>query len=282
MTTRDPGTINYDPFGDPYPNYDDFGDEINSQEGIIDSNRSTDQSYHGYDEIVLPPVEAATTSQSQSASATWKSGSEPDDWRVRLSLPLIESFQNSPLLAPLVKSNNALVFPYTPTIIMAQSANYNALSPVHSNYPFYSYQNSSIEPITINGDFYVETARDAAYWVGAVQYLRSVTKMFYGESSNLGNPPPVVKLNGYGDFVFNNIPVVITNFTVELLGDVDYISVESGGVGSSGSGKSVTHVPTQSVISVTCQPIYSRKEVSKFSLDDFVKGDYVLNGKGFI
>ena len=66
MTTRDPGTINYDPFGDPYPNYDDFGDEINSQEGIIDSNRSTDQSYHGYDEIVLPPVEAATTSQSQS------------------------------------------------------------------------------------------------------------------------------------------------------------------------------------------------------------------------
>ena len=33
-----------------------------------------------------------------------------------------------------------------------------------------------------------------------------------------------VKLNGYGDYVFNNVPVVITTFTVDMPSEVDYIA----------------------------------------------------------
>jgi hypothetical protein len=98
--------------------------------------------------------------------------------------------------------------------------------------------------------------------------------MAYGASSNQGSPPPVIKLNGYGDYVFKNVPVVVTMFSVDLPNDVDYIQV---GLGENGSW-----VPVRSQMSVTVQPIYSRKSVTQFSLDAFVNGSYVVNGKGFI
>ena len=60
----------------------------------------------------------------------------------------------------------------------------------------------------LSGDFFIQNGVEANYWVGAMHYLRSCTKMFYGgDASEIGAPPPVVKLNGYGDFVFNDVPL---------------------------------------------------------------------------
>lgn len=202
--------------------------------------------------------------------ANW--GSKTDlDWRVRLSVP--STYKSSPLLSPLLETNG-FMWPYTPQIILEHSANYNSLHPTHSNYPFPAYQNSQVNAMTIIGDFFVENEKEGQYWVAAVHYLRSITKMAYGASSNAGSPPPVVKLNGYGDYVFKDVPVVVQMFTVELPNDVDYIQV---GVGENG-----TWVPTRSSISVVVQPTYSRKNVTNFSLDAFVNGAYVVDKKGFI
>ena len=215
------------------------------------------------------------------------------DWRVKLSMPNIESFNKSPLLQPLAKTNG-LVFPYTPTIIVAHSANYSAITPTHTNYPYYAYQNSQVDQLVITGDFFVQNGIEAKYWVAALHYLRSVTKMFYGgEGDTLGAPPPVIKLNGYGDFIFNNVPCVVTNFTVDLPQDVDYIAT---GLNTPITTKSdqetdktpestrdgVSWAPTQSLITVTVQPIYSRREIEQFSLQKYVNGDYVKSGGGFI
>ena len=194
---------------------------------------------------------------------SWGSGGD-QDWRVRLSLPRNFAFQDSALLQKLIDTNG-LVFPYTPTILMQHNANYNALEPVHSNYPFYAYRNSRVEQMTLVGDFYVENADEGLYWIAAVHYLRSVTKMSYGQTSDRGAPPPVVKLNGYGDYVFKNVPVVVTNFTVELSPDVDYIHIP--GIGPNG-----TYCPTRSQIQVGVLPVYSRRSVEGFSLDSFVRG----------
>lgn len=217
------------------------------------------------------------------------------DWRVKLSVPDI--FQFSDVLRPLSRTGG-FVFPFTPTIILQHSANYNALQPVHSNYPFYNYQNSQVDQIVIGGDFFVENEEDAKYWVAATHYLKSVTKMFYGADSlgAAGNPPPIVRLNGYGDYVFNNVPVVILNFMVDMPQDVDYIkaNVFSGDATqtyaddfatepvSSESSGAVTWVPTQCTITVTVQPIYSRSSVEQFSLSKFVNGDYINTGKGYL
>ena len=194
------------------------------------------------------------------------------DWRVRLSLPL--TYQDPAIFKPLVVTNG-LVFPYTPNVILSNSASYNAIKPVHSNYPFFAYQNSQAEQITITGDFTVEKEYEATYWLAAVHYLRSISKMSYGTGSkDIGSPPPVVKLNGYGKHVFNDVPVVLINFSTELSNDVDYISVEMNGVKS--------HVPVRSTITVQLQPLYSRSTVQRFNLNDFINGKYITAFGKFI
>lgn len=217
------------------------------------------------------------------------SGTTHGDWRVKLSLP--DKLKNSPVLTPL-NSTEGLVFPYTPTVFIQHDANYDMLAPVHNNYPFPTYQGSSMQSIVINGEFIVQTPEEAQYWVAAVHYLRSVTKMDYGQGGS-GNPPPTVRLNGYGDFVFKNVPVVVTNFSIELPQDVDYISTQLENQGavisgtsraaSNGMSNAFSYVPTVSLLAVTLQPIYSRSQVEQFSLQRFVNGDYLGNdGSGFI
>jgi len=207
-----------------------------------------------------------------------------DDWRVRLSLP--PNIAKEPLFKPLDETNG-LVFPYTPTILIQHSANYDAMQPTHSNYPFPQYQNSQIDDIVITGDFFCENAVDAQYWAATLHYLRTVTKMAYGQSTNAGAPPPIVFLNGYGDFVFPNVPVIIKTFSIDLPSDVDYIKTQIDGTVQKtvtttlGSGVKQGWAPVQSQVMVTVSPIYSRARTSQFSLDTFVKGGYLKNG-GFM
>ena len=210
------------------------------------------------------------------------------DWRVRFEVPPISYFNDSVVFAPLKNSNNSMVFPRTPQIMVTHTANYNSLSPTHSNYAFPVYQSSSVEDITITGEFPVDNEADGLYWIAAVHFLRSLTKMSYGKSSNAGAPPPIVKLRGYGDFVFNATPVIVKLFTTDLPDSVDYIRVPispnavdtPSGIKTVDSGQ-YAMVPTLSRLSVTVQPTYSRDKIRNFSLDDYVRGQNFGNG-GFI
>jgi hypothetical protein len=225
---------------------------------------------------------------------SWNSGSESSgqDWRVRLHLPTgISSFANSPILQPLYDSNNSMVFPTTPQILVSHSANYNSMAPTHSNYSHPIYQNSTVEDITISSEFPVENEADGRYWIATVHFLRSITKMFYGNSSNLGAPPPLVHLSGYGDFVFDRVPCVVKLFTLDLPDNVDYIQVpistsedlattpELARVNVPGG---YSYVPTLSRINITISPTYSRDTTRRFSLDSFVQGGYIGKGQGII
>lgn len=261
-----------------------FINELYTADGFAKQSRS----------INLP---SAAGQQARSlASAKFSTASAAADWRVKLSIP--PQFSQDRMLSPLVSAGGAFVFPYTPTIIVGHSAHYNTLQPVHTNYPFHIYENSNVQEIVITGDFTVENAEEGQYWVAAMHYLRSVTKMFYGDGEHAGSPPPIVKLNGYGDYVFNDVPCVVTNFTIDLPSDVDYIAVpvqgqtsSTSGVGNNTPGRGggadkvgnpTTWVPTQSLMTVTVQPTYSRKTISQFNLNDFVNGDFIKNGSGFI
>ena len=212
----------------------------------------------------------ANPSAKNIVGATFGSSTEYD-WRVKLSIP--QSMQSSPLLAPL-EETGGMVFPYTPQIMMQHDAAYQPVTPVHSNYPYFAYQNSDPKAMVVVGHWMIENSLEGLYWIASVHFLRSITKMAYGDTSNQGSPPPLVKLTGYGDYVLPKVPVIITNFTVNLEPDVDYMKVDIGPKGS--------WVPTSSMISVTCQPIYSRRKVARFSLDDFVNGGSIIDGDGFI
>jgi len=242
-----------------------------AKNGLIDAIDDTNLGKVLRSVNLLPGAERPDGSYTE---ATWDT-TNSKDWRVRLSVPSTAPYTDSVLLSPLAETGNAMVFPYTPAVYITHSANYNALSPTHSNYPFYIYENSQVDQFTITGDFTVENSKDALYWIAANHYLKSVTKMSYGDSSNKGAPPPVVKLNGYGDYVFNNVPVLVQSYNVELGADVDYIKAN---IGSNGSW-----APTKSTIAVTLVPAYSRDAVNRFSLDRFVSGGYLLNdGTGYL
>jgi len=209
---------------------------------------------------------------------------DKNDWRVRLSIPpawgkgagTIEGREYESL-EPLFKTSG-FIFPYTPTIMMQHTATYDTIKPTHSNYPFLTYQNSSVEAFTIAGDFLIENEMEGRYWTAALHYLRSVTKMGYGDDDFNCAPPPVVKLNGYGPHIFKDVPVVVQSFNIELPNDVDYIMVRQ----EKGDTEVKTWVPTRSNIAVNVHTAYSRRKVSTFSLEKFANGSYLNTDKGFI
>jgi uncharacterized protein YaiE (UPF0345 family) len=220
----------------------------------------------------LPP--GAETFLSSGDISVETSPTTKDDWRVSLSLPY-GSYWDSPIMAPIISSDYKLIFPYTPRISISHKANYNDLAPIHNNYPFLSYSNSSVDSISIEAPFLIEDAVEGAYWIAAVHYFRSVSKMYSGDSEFAGAPPPIVKLRGYGNHVLNSVPVVIESFSVSLPDDVDYISAELAG--------QTSRVPAKSTFTIECKPIYSREAVRNFSLTEFVNGGYLTKGgKGFI
>jgi hypothetical protein len=167
------------------------------------------------------------------ASASFSGSEANNDWRVRLSIP--PAFINSPILQPL-RQAGGLVFPYTPTVQISSSANYQDQAITHQNYNFIYYQNSRADQIQIVAPFNVEDATQALYWLATVHMLRSSTKMFSGTDPDAGNPPPLLKLNGYGDFVFKNVPVIVKSFTIDLPQDANYIntSVAQASAGNGG------------------------------------------------
>ena len=150
------------------------------------------------------------------------------DWRVKLRLAgnsnyLYNAF-NPGILKPL-EVTDGVIFPYTPTITTAYQAKYNAYELTHSNYKGYFYQGSSVGDITINATFTAQDTSEANYLLAVIHFFRSVTKMFYGkdDAALRGAPPPLVFLQGLGEYQFNLHPCVVSNFNYTMPNDVDYI-----------------------------------------------------------
>jgi len=237
----------------------------------------------------------STDSRIVNARAKWSGRSDKKDWRVRLQVPegpltQFFDFDNNPLLQPL-KGSNGIFWPLTPSMVIQHSANYNAMDMTHSNYPHQAYQNSQVDSMNIIGEFPVQNSEDAKHWVATVNFLRTATKMFFGKDDGTGlkgNPPPILHLYGYGDHMFNKIPVVLNSFNVELRAGIDYISTKQNNspystprtrerMGLPELGEDQTWAPTLSNISVLITPIYSRESIKNFSMKKFVRGE--LNGK---
>lgn len=196
------------------------------------------------------PIGGNLLSGLASAGAQFVGADANNDWRVRLSIPTDPVFSSSAVLQPLVQAGG-FVFPYTPSMRISSSASYDDVPITHQNYQFLAYQNSRTDAITIAGAFNVEDAVQAQYWLAAIHYLRSVTKMYSGEGASAGNPPPIVFLNGYGDYVFKNIPVVVKSFDVELPADANYISTQVGAGGASGGFGGATGANLSSIAGIS-------------------------------
>ena len=250
------------------PNYSQVRREnAGLNEGGANSPKSA-----GQEPYVEPGATKASTVQTE------------DDWRVRISLPPNSNifykaakgwgdlFNDKRLLTPLMSSGiNGVVFPYTPQISITHSARYQEQALTHSNFKNYFYEGSDVSAITISGEFTVQNQKEGEYVMACIYFLRSCTRMFFGQSTTypVGTPPPIVYLDGYGKYMLPHVSCVITNFTQSMPADVDYMPLY----------RLNTRVPTSCTLAVTLQPVYSRKRIHEdFNLDSYSQGK--LTGAG--
>ena len=152
------------------------------------------------------------------------------DWRVRLRLaPQSRYLYNAPnpgILQPL-QVTDGIIFPYTPKMDTVYKANYDSYDLTHSNYKGYFYKGSSVEAISLKATFTAQSTAEANYLLATIHFLRSVTKMFYGQDAERGAPPPLVYLSGFGDYQFNEHPCLVQSFNYDLPDNVDYVRAGS-------------------------------------------------------
>ena len=168
----------------------------------------------------------------QSVRALRNTKAQATDWRVRLKLAPNSNYlyKVSPnevgILAPLALTDG-VIFPYTPSIDTAYKANYDPYDLTHSNYRGYFYRGSHVDAVNIRAQFTAQDSKEADYLLAVIHFFRSCTKMFYGQDAQRGSPPPLVYLNGYGDYQFAEHPCVVSQFNYTLPPDVDYIRCQS-------------------------------------------------------
>jgi len=192
-------------------------------------------------------------------------GEGMDDSRVKIRVPpkyLVDLTSGSPGRNEL-KKLGGIIFPYTPSISYEHKADYSNVPVMHSNFALNFYQRSYVTNISISGKFTVQNDYDASVYLSTVHLLRSLTKMLSSGEPNSGSPPPVCRLDAYGDFMLKNVPVAISNFKFELPDGVDYFTINEGPFKQ-------TSVPTVSTISLTLIPMYSRAEMQNFTVSDWL------------
>ena len=164
------------------------------------------------------------------------------DWRVKLRLASGANYfykqagegagglEGGPgILAPLA-ATDGIVFPYTPSIQILYAADYNQYHPTHSNYQHYFYKGSKVGEVVMTATFTAQDTQEANYLLAVIHFLKSASKMFYGQDAQRGSPPPLLFLTGLGDYQFNEAPCVISQFNYVLPNDVDYIRANVQGI----------------------------------------------------
>lgn len=197
------------------------------------------------------------------------------DWRVRLRLApggryLYQAEDVGPVLWPL-RDTDGIIFPYTPQITTAYRANYNSYDLPHSNYRGYFYQNSFVDDIQLQATFTAQDTYEANYLLAVITFFKSVTKMFYGQDAQRGAPPPLVFLQGLGEYQFNLNPCVVAQFNYNLPSDVDYIRAQSPNINGTNllQKRSRTALPTDTFTSAYAriQNLLKAQNINKGAID---------------
>ena len=124
-------------------------------------------------------------------------------------------------LLHILRDTNGLMFPYTPSISISQATEYRSVDLVHSIGDIAAYVRTPAPTLGITGTFTIQNQREGQYALAVLHFLRTMSKMYFGESARdtatktgtgvdkTGLPPPVLVLQGYGDYILDNIPVII-------------------------------------------------------------------------
>ena len=195
--------------------------------------------------------------------------------RAKLILPNVSRasfyFDGASNPASVLRQHGGILFPFQPDITYSASANYSPYDMTHTNYTFHAYRNSPSPSIQLNTTFASTTADEVEYTLGVLHFLRSVTKMFFGLNETgapgPGTPPPVLRFSAFGQSQFNNIPVLVENFSTTYDSNVDLKNING------------VSVPTVMNIFIgLLVQISPAKQKNNFSAKSFASGDLYKGG----
>ena len=161
-----------------------------------------------------------------------------------------------------------LNFPFTPTISVIQTANYNEYSFDHSNFQQRAFQSHANMDLNLTAPMLVRSEAEAEYVNNAALWLRSTMKMEWANDDNPGQPPPILRFNAHG--IYENVPCVIRDFTWNLDSDIDYVETAGG-----------MRVPVMNTFVLSLSVTYSPKSIREnFSVKDYLAGK--LKDQGYV
>lgn len=154
------------------------------------------------------------------------------DWRFRIRLsPYADYLYAAPgnvgILSPLQKTDG-VIFPYTPSIVINNTAEYQQYNLTHANQRSFFYKGSHTGDIIVSATFTAQDTAEAEYLLAVLTFFKAASKMFYGRDPRRGAPPPLLYMNGLGEFQFNEHPCVLSTFNYTLPDDVDYVRCHVG------------------------------------------------------
>ena len=238
----EPGA-DFDAFGNPVNRVDNDGESLVGDDPVADIGDGAEgdgidgveqAAISGQQQAALNSMAMKQRAQQQQTINEMREASgvknADGDWRVKLRLaPQATYLYKDPqpgILAPLAVTDG-IIFPYTPTIDVQYRAEYTNYSPTHSNYMHYFYKGSSVQTVQLQAEFTAQDTVEAEYLLACIHFLKSCSKMFYGQDAQRGSPPPLLYLSGLGEYQFNESPCAITEFNYNLPNDVNYIRARS-------------------------------------------------------
>jgi hypothetical protein len=229
---------------------------------------------------ILSSNNGSLGSSNQTNSPT-ASSSAAADFRIKLSY-LAGSNKTYPgILAPL-QATNGMLFPYTPSISWSHEVDYEQMTMTHANTNYEAYARTRNISFSISGKFTVQNQTEGLYALAAIHFLRSCTKMYFGETDasagKAGIPPPILELNGYGTYMFNHIHCFIRSQNLSFDENAQMVNIKA----SNGN----VLLPAVFTVTVTLQTqTTARAQRKDFSLDKFISGNLMEtapNGNGWI
>jgi hypothetical protein len=204
------------------------------------------------------PGGQAPVQNTSNAPPTYSNDSDAQGRRVRLRPKPgainsdLNIYGGNGLLTPL-RDTNGVVWPYQPQITWEQSVDYASIDMVHVNQEIMAYTKTPAAKFSVSGSFSVQNQQEGMYALAAIHFMRTMTKMYFGTGAHLGTPPPVLLFDAYGQYMFNQLPVIITSYNVELPNDIDYVPVDLSYLPTFTDPQSQTNMPGNSKTTKTPQ-----------------------------
>lgn len=182
------------------------------------------------------------------------------------------------ILSPL-EQDGGVVFPYTPTIMMAHATNYGTYDVAGSIYQQNYYMNTPNPSISITAQFSSNSEEEARYTLAALHFFKTCMKSDFGAQAGAtaGTPPPILKFSCFGHVHALNVPCVIRAFNYTLVEDTDYMEITV-------AGEKIA-APTLLLTAVELVPQLTPRAVrEKFNIRTFATGSLLNGGNsgGFI